>query len=237
MGGMRLASSWAIGPLAIGLAGCVSSSFQDAQLDRGAQAYKVIPAVAGNAAYAEYRIGALDKLDVVIFQEPDLSLKGVEVNTAGQITMPLIGDVMAAGKTGAELSKQIGDLYSVKYLNNPQVAVSIAQSVSQRLVIQGEVTQPGVYDIKGSATLLEAISMAKGETRTATTRQVAVFRTINGERAGALFDIAAIRRGEADDPQLLGNDVVVVGTSASKSLWRDVLAAAPLINVFRPLGY
>ena len=49
-----------------------------------------------------------------------------------------------------------------------------------------------------------------------------------------LFDVQQIRRGEAQDPELLGNDVVVVGTSKSKSIWRDILATSPLLGVFRP---
>jgi polysaccharide export outer membrane protein len=108
--------------------------------------------------------------------------------------------------------------------------------VSQKVVVQGEVTEPGVYEIKGHATLLEVISMAKGETKVAATRQVAVFRNISGQRTGALFDVAAIRRGEAADPELLGSDVVIVGLSNAKSTWRDILATAPMLAVFRPLG-
>jgi polysaccharide export outer membrane protein len=234
---LRLVSCFAAGTLAMSLAGCASSSFKNAQLQSGAAAYNVIATTPERIANPEYRIGALDKIDVVVYQEPDFTLRGAEVNAAGQVTMPLIGDVPAAGKTGAELAKQIAALYSVKYLVDPQVSVSIMQSVSQKLVIQGEVTQPGVYDIKGNATLLEAISMAKGETRTAATRQVAIFRIVNGQRNGALFDVAAIRRGEAEDPRILGNDVIVVGTSGSKSTWRDFLASAPILNVFRPFGF
>jgi polysaccharide export outer membrane protein len=79
--------------------------------------------------------------------------------------------------------------------------------------------------------------MAHGETRVAAVKDVAVFRTINGQRMGAMFDIGSIRRGEASDPELVGNDVVVVGFSAGKSVWRDVLQAAPLMNVFRPLAF
>lgn len=219
------------------LAGCGGSTFQGAGLNSGASAYGVISADATRTGTEEYRIGKLDRINVVVFQEPELSLTNAEVNAAGKITLPLIGDVVAEGKTGTELAGQIGELYGRKILEDPQVSVSIAQSVSQKVVVQGEVTEPGVYEIKGPTTLLQALSMAKGETRIAKTQQVAVFRMIDGQRNGALFDVRAIRRGEAQDPIVQGNDTIIVGLSQSKSMWRDVLATAPLLAVFRPLAY
>jgi polysaccharide export outer membrane protein len=77
--------------------------------------------------------------------------------------------------------------------------------------------------------------MAKGETEIATLEQVVVFRTINNQRMGAVFDIASIRRGQAADPVIQGNDLVVVGHSAARRFWRNVLTAAPLFNVFKPV--
>lgn len=228
---------WWLSISLLALAGCTGTSFGGSGLPEGAGAYSVIPAGTGQASADDYRIGELDRLDINIFQEPDLSGKGIEVNAAGKIAMPLIGDVTAAGTTGPELAARIAGLYGARLLEHPKVSVTIARSVSQKVVIQGEVTEPGVYEIKGRATLLEAISMAKGETRYAATREVAIFRTVNGQRTGALFDVEAIRRGQAGDPQLLGSDVVVVGLSRSRNVWRDVLATAPFLAVFRPLGY
>jgi polysaccharide export outer membrane protein len=115
--------------------------------------------------------------------------------------------------------------------------VTVASSVSQKVSIQGEVTQPGVYELKGPTTLLEALSLAKGELRTAELDQVVVFRTIDGKRNGAVFDIRAIRAGTANDPQILGNDVVVVGFSQARRTWEDILKTIPVLNVFRPLTY
>jgi polysaccharide export outer membrane protein len=223
--------------LAVALAGCGGSTFQGARLSSGPSAYGVISADAAQVGTEEYRIGKLDHINVVVFQEPDLSLNNAEVNAAGKISLPLIGDVVAEGKTGPELAGLIGQLYGRNILENPQISVSIAESVSQKVVVQGEVTEPGVYEIKGPTTLLQALSMAKGETRIAKTQEVAVFRVIDGVRNGALFDVRAIRRGEAQDPIVQGNDTIIVGLSQSKSAWRDVLATAPLLAVFRPLAY
>jgi polysaccharide export outer membrane protein len=206
-------------------------------LPSGSAAYSVIPAAPenGDTAVADYRIGPLDTLDVTVYQEPDLSAKALQVDAAGQIALPLVGTIDAKGLTPAELATQLEKVLGAKYLKDPQVTVSVAASVSQKVAIQGEVTEPGVYPMTGPTTLLDAISLAKGETDVATLRQVVVFRTINGQRMGAVFDVASIRRGEAADPVLQGNDLVVVGYSSAKRFWKDVVSTAPLFNIFRPV--
>ncbi|MBB4153896.1 polysaccharide export outer membrane protein [Sphingomonas jinjuensis] len=213
-------------------AGCVENQTSRV-LPRGDDAYQALAARAASVeAPVDYRIGALDTIDVAVFAEPDLSVKGVQVDAAGNVELPLIGTVPAAGSTARQLSDRVGRLYGARYLEHPQVTVSVATAVSQRVTVQGEVTEPGVYDLKGTTTLLQAISLAKGETRVAALRSVSVFRVVEGTRVGAIFDIAAIRRGEQPDPALVGNDMVIVGYSAGKGAWRDTLAAAPLLNVF-----
>jgi polysaccharide export outer membrane protein len=218
------------------LASCAGPN-AGADLPRGASAYSTFPAASQNTAPQNYRIGPLDTIDISVYQEPDLSTKGVQVDASGNISVPLVGTVAATGKTAPELAQLLNQLYGKDYLEHPQVTVVVVGSASQKVVVQGQVTEPGVYDIKGPTTLLEAISLAKGETRVAALKEVVVFRTVGGRRMGAVFNVDSIRRGEAEDPQLLGNDLVVVGYSNSRGLWRDVLATAPLLNVFRPLGY
>jgi polysaccharide export outer membrane protein len=64
-----------------------------------------------------------------------------------------------------------------------------------------------------------------------------LFRTVDGKRFGGVFDVRAIRSGKASDPAVLGNDIVVVGLSNAKSIWRDVVTTAPILNVLRPIGF
>lgn len=226
---IRLAVVLAILPI---VAGCVENQTSRV-LPRGDDAYRALAArPAGVEAPVDYRIGALDTIDVAVFAEPDLSVKAVQVDAAGNVELPLIGTVPASGSTARQLSDRVARLYGARYLEHPQVTVSVATAVSQRVTVQGEVTEPGIYDLKGTTTLLQAISLAKGETRVAALRSVSVFRVVQGQRVGAIFDIAAIRRGEQPDPALVGNDMVIVGYSAGKGAWRDTLAAAPLLNVF-----
>jgi polysaccharide export outer membrane protein len=212
---------------------CTSSADVAGNMPRGAAAYAVIPSNPTAAAISDYHIGPLDSVDVTVFQEPELSVKAVQVDASGRIALPLVGTVDASGKTASELSRELEQKFGEKYLNNPQVTVVVAGSVSQKIAVQGEVTEPGVYDIKGPTTLLEVLSLAKGETNVASLKEVVVFRNINGKRMGAVFDVGSIRRGESNDPQVQGNDLVVVGYSAARRFWRDVMTGVPLLNVFR----
>ena len=216
----------------VALSGCASGPTASVLLPSGQTAYSALAALPEQERGQDYRIGALDEVSISVFQEPDLSLKEAQVDASGNIALPLIGKVAAAGKTAAELSSLIGEKLGEKYLRNPQVTVSVSGSVSQKVVVQGEVTEAGVYEIKGHTSLLETLSMAKGETRVASLKEVVVFRNIGGQRMGAVFDVAAIRRGQAEDPAILGNDVVVVGASHAKSFWREVRESAGLASVF-----
>lgn len=198
----------------------------------GDAAYGAIPAPQGQPTVADYRIGALDTLDISVFQEADISSRGVQVDASGSISMPLIGRVQAAGRTAPELADDLTKKLAARFYVDPQVTVSIASSVTQRITVQGEVEEPGIFPIQGPTTLLDAIALAKGETENAATRQVIVVRYIDGKRTGAVFDMKGIRRGDFADPAILARDVIIVGHSNNKQIWHDLLRAAPLFNVF-----
>ena len=111
----------------------------------------------------------------------------------------------------------------------------VNNSASQFVTVEGSVTEPGRYELpRGRASLLEVIALAKSPTRIAKLDEVLVFREIGGQRYGAVFDLNDVRQGRADDPQLRGGDVVVVGFSQLKGAFRDFLTTAPFFNVFRP---
>lgn len=181
---------------------------------------------------AEYRIGVGDKLDVRVFQVEDLSFEELVVDTSGNINLPLIGAVRGAGRTAGEMASDIAGRLAVQYLRNPQVTVTIKEAASQKITVDGAVTKPGVYEMRGSTSLLQAVAMAEGPTRVADLTKVAVFRSIDGRRSVALFDLSAIRQGRASDPQVLGDDVIVVDTSRLNSALREVVAAIPAFAAF-----
>nr|WP_317892196.1 polysaccharide biosynthesis/export family protein [uncultured Sphingomonas sp.] len=221
-------------PVALLAAGLLSACQSPrAGLPHGPDAYAVIPPPAAGTTRGAYRIGPLDVLAITVFQEPELSQRDVQVDASGNLLMPLVGTVQARGKTAHQLSREIAGRLGTEYLVDPQVTVTVTASVSQQVTVEGNVTMPGVYDITGAPTLLEALARARSPTRVARLQEVVVFRTIDGRRAGAVFDVAAIRNGRAPDPELLGGDVVVVGFDAVKGAFRDFLTTAPLVSAFR----
>ena len=216
-------------PLAA-LASCQPQLHPD--LPTGGAAYNTLQPSAAAAQDSPYLLHAGDIVSINVFQEPDLSLEDVVIDGSGNLYLPLVGQVHAGGLTQAEVSQQIERAYSNGYLRTPKVAVVVKQSLSNTVSVEGEVEQPGVYPIQSGGTLLTAMALAHSPTRTAKLDEVLVFRTINGERTGARFDLTAIRSGKAPDPQILPGDVVVVGFSAVRGVYRDILEAAPLFNIF-----
>ncbi|WCM29676.1 polysaccharide export protein [Sphingomonas sp. QA11] len=181
----------------------------------------------------EYRIGALDQLSIIVYRVPDLSGE-LPVDATGKITMPLIGEISAVGKTSAELASEIKRKLGEKYINNPEVQVVVKSASSARITVDGSVGAPGIYPIAGPTTLLQAVAMAKGTTDDANPRRVVIFRQINGQRQAAAFDLKSIRRGEMADAPVFGDDIVVVDGSASKSAFKNVMQTIPLLALFRP---
>lgn len=222
------------------LAACATgASLSGSNLPSGAGAYSVLSSPAATAIQSEYRIAPFDQLAISVFQEPDLSTPPstpLQVDASGNINMPLLGTVLAGGKTTAQLGSVIAAGLANKYLKNPQVTVAVASSAPERITVQGEVNQPGMYDIKGKTTLLQAVALARGETRLASTNEVAVFRTVNGQRLGALFNLDEIRRGQAPDAPLMRDDIVIVGHSRGKEAWQNLLSVNPLMGVFRVMS-
>ena len=167
-----------------------------------------------------------------MFQEADLSVEKATVDESGNVQLPLIGQVSAQGRSATELSQVISARLAARYLRDPQVVVGVTQRSEQVVAVEGQVNEPGVFPIDRTYTLLSALARAKSPTKVARLDEVVVFRTINGQRMGAVFNVSDIRAGRSPDPQILGGDTVVVGFSAVKGAYRDFLEMAPLINIF-----
>src|SRR5690606_22669295 len=181
---------------------------------------------------SDYRIGAQDLLEIRVFGIKQLD-KEVRVNSNGQISLPLIGGVMAGGKTIPELQKTLEDKLKDGYLQDPQVSVFVKEYTSQRITLEGALTKPGIYPITGRTTLLQAIALAEGVTDLADLQGVVIFRKVKGKRMGAVFDLAKVRAGAVEDPRIYGDDVIIVEKSGSKSAYRDFIQSAPVFNIFR----
>ena len=181
----------------------------------------------------EYRISPLDKLQITVFQVPDLS-RDVDVDLGGNITMPLIGSVRAVDLTTAELQTRLEEQLGQRYLRNPDVTVTVRESSRRHITVDGAVRNPGQYQINGPTTLLQAVALARGTDETANPRRVAVFRQIQGQRMAAAFDLTSIRRGNAEDPVIYTGDIIVVDGSRLRALQREIMSTLPLLTVFRP---
>jgi polysaccharide export outer membrane protein len=181
----------------------------------------------------DYLLGPFDKVSVTVFGQTDLSVKQTQIDAGGNVVLPLIGVVSAGGKTASQLSSQIEQMLGEKYLVSPHVSVLIDEAVSQRVTVTGAVVEPGVFNLKGRTSLMQAVAMAKGpDNKVANLRHVAVFREVEGRNARALFDLKAIEAGTNPDPEVFGGDSIIVESSEAKSFWREIIGALPALGVF-----
>ncbi|WP_254606508.1 polysaccharide biosynthesis/export family protein [Sphingomonas bacterium] len=173
-------------------------------------------------------IGPLDTIQINVFNVPELSQES-QVDASGRIAMPLAGTIDARGRTAGELAQAVATALRGRYVRNPEVTVNIKSSVSQVVTIDGQVVEPGLYPVTNQMTLLRAVASAKGLTEFARQQDVVVLRSVNGRKMAGLYNLAAIERGAYDDPPVYANDVIVVGDSPQRRLFRDFVSLAPLL--------
>jgi len=181
---------------------------------------------AGVARFEEnhgaYLIGPRDLLQIKVFGVEELSAQA-RVNRSGFITLPLLGAVKVSGRSITEVEHLLADHLGRDFLQDPHVAVFIEEYASQKVTIEGYVQSPGVFDMEGRTTLLQAIAMAGGVVEIADTAQIFVFRDPYGNNRSILeFNLDEIRDGNMADPILKGTDIVVVDSSSSRRLIKDV---------------
>lgn len=180
-----------------------------------------------------YRIAPMDTVSVKVFKMPDLS-GDYEVDLTGQVSLPLIGNVMAADLTTAQLDDSLTSKLGEKYLQNPDVSVGLKSSSRRSVTIDGAVNRAGAFPVNGPLTLMQAVALAGGTSPEANARRVAIFRTIGGKRQAAAFDLTSIRRGEEEDPQIYAGDIVVIDGSSVKAVQKQLLNSLPVLSIFKP---
>lgn len=191
----------------------------------------VAPGLDAQAPRPGATITPLDRLQVTVFREPELSVEDVQVDEGGRVLLPLVGPMTAAGKSTEVLAAEItGKLR--EYIREPQVSVSVKQAAVRRVTVAGSVVQPGVYPMEGRTTLLQAVALAQGPSQVASLDQTLIFRTINGQRTAARFDLDKIAKGKDADPEILPGDTVAVGSSKFKTAWRDIVLTMRSFNIF-----
>ena len=149
------------------------ASSSDAQATRQPQA-QATPAPSAGSVGPDYLLGIGDKLRVEVYREPQLS-QSLEIRPDGKITLPLVGDVVAAGSTpralGQTLSEKLKD-----YLTNPVVTVIVAEANPPTAYVMGEVNNPGAIPLRSPLTVVQALAMAGGFKEFANTKGIRILR-------------------------------------------------------------
>jgi len=169
-----------------------------------------------NAVGGDYIIGAEDVLDITVWRNADLS-KTVQVRPDGRVSMPIIRDITAVGKTPTQLAEEMTNKLK-EYVQNPVVAVSLKEVNSYNIFLLGEVAHPGRYPLKSKTTLLQGITIAGGFTPIAARNQIVIFRFTESapgiKRLTASYDEIVLRGGIVENFELKSGDTVVVPSEA-----------------------
>jgi polysaccharide export outer membrane protein len=177
-----------------------------------------------------YFVGPFDRLAISVFGIEELAAEEIQVDASGRISFPLVGIIEVAGLTPGEIETLLQQGLSGRYVRNPQVTVNLKEAVSRVVTIEGQVKNPGLYPVVGRMTLLRAIALAKGTDEFTKLNQIVVFRTVKGQDMAALYNLKAIRQGAYPDPEIFANDVVVVGDSRARRIYKDFLQVLPLLT-------
>ena len=182
------------------------------------------------ASTRPYYVGPLDKLNIDVFGIPELTQREVQVDSEGRLSFPLAGTMNVAGLTPPEIEQLLVQRLRVAHVRQPQVTVNLKEMISQRLTIEGEVKKPGLYPITGKMTLLRAIALSEGTTEFSKLNDVVVFRSVDGKNYAALYNLNAIRHGAYQDPDVYPGDIVMVGESRGRRLFKDLLQVVPVLT-------
>jgi len=168
------------------------------------------PAGAGDSARPSalpYLIASGDALRVAVWKEPELTLD-VTVRPDGMITMPLIGDVGAAGRTPLQLAATLGSALA-EMIEAPRVTVTVTQAAAAKVYVLGQVARPGDFPLAGRMTVLKALALAGGLKEFARAEDIVVVRE---DRTVVPFNYKRVAEGReaAHDMALAAGDTVVV---------------------------
>jgi len=158
----------------------------------------------------DYKIGPQDVIRIDVWKEPDIS-RTIPVRPDGKISLPLLNDVQASGFTALQLAASLRESLS-KYLNNPQVTVTVTEINSRRVYLTGEIARPGALPLLPNMTVLQALASGGGFTQFAKLKNIYVLRTENGKQVKHPFNYKEVVKGNLAEQniQLQPGDVIVV---------------------------
>jgi polysaccharide biosynthesis/export protein len=156
----------------------------------------------------DYHIGPQDVVQIDVWKETEIS-RTIPVRPDGKISLPLLNDVQAAGLTAMQLAGNIREGLT-KYLNNPQVTVTVTQINSRRVFVTGEVLRSGALPLLPNMTLLQALSSSGGFTQFAKEKGIYILRNENGKQVKHPYNYKDVLKGKQEDILLQPGDVIVV---------------------------
>ena len=171
------------------------------------------PAPAPAAAPAdtgEYRIGSDDVLHINVWKEPELSGQ-VSVRPDGKVSLALLNDIQAAGKTPIELANEITEKIK-QYVSDPRVTVTVVQMNSRRIFIMGEAARAGAFPMLPHMTLMQALSSAGGMSPYANVKKMYLLRNESGKQTKIPINYKALISGNAPEQniELKPGDTIVI---------------------------
>lgn len=135
------------------------------------------------AAGTSYVLGAGDQLSIAVYRAPELSMPGIPVRPDGRISMPLIPDIVAAGKTPTQLGKELEDKLK-EYVQDPIVTVMVTAFIGpfeRQVKVVGEATEPTAIPYRDSMTVLDVMIATRGLTRYASGNSAKIVRRVDGK--------------------------------------------------------
>jgi polysaccharide export outer membrane protein len=154
-------------------------------------------------------LGAGDMFEVRVFRQDDMT-GTYSVSSEGTISFPLIGEVAVAGKTPADVERELRERLAEGYLTNPQVSVLVKEYKSKKISVFGQVREPGTFAYSEGMTVVEAVAQAGGFTDLARKNAVSVTRAVGKEKTKFTVPVEDIGEGKADNFYLRPGDVVFV---------------------------
>ena len=168
-------------------------------------------ALSGDGAVSQnYQIGPEDKVEIQVWKNADLS-RTVTVRPDGKISLPLIGDVQAAGLTAGQLTAAVTEKLQAYYKEPAQVTVIIDEVNSYAIYVLGEVTSQGKRIVRTGTTFLQAISLAGGFTQFASKNKITIRRQAgDGKEVSIPLRYTDVLAGKQSNIVLKPGDVVIV---------------------------
>lgn len=156
----------------------------------------------------DYKLVNGDKLRIEVYKDAQLS-QSLQIRPDGKITLPLLGDIPAAGRTSSELQEAISTSLK-EYIKTPVVTVIVTETVPANIYVMGEVHSPGPQPLKGPTSIMQALATAGGFTEWANTKDVQILRPTPSGQTTLHFNYKDAVNGKAKMVMLQPNDTVIV---------------------------